>query len=132
MRIAAENRDAVVSSMSSEEENPPAKKCKKSCEAGTVVCSTQGNIFAVSYETRVPRSDDIAVKDENEEAAKRIVRYCDALFDTFLRGIRAAVESNKHLFDKETVGGEVQLLLAENGGAEKLCSKLCMKISTRP
>ena len=92
MRIAENQEAAAPSAMS--------------CELGAVTCTTttQGSIFAVSYQTRVPRSDDAddIVNGEKEEAAKRIVRYCDALFDTFLRGIRAAVESNKHLFDKES------------------------------
>lgn len=83
----------------------------------------QGRIFAVRYNRTGPSC--IGIKDENEEAAKRIVRYCDALFETFVKGVQCAVHENKYLFEK---GANGKLLLADNG-VENICQVLCTSIT---
>ena len=92
-------------------------------QPGIITDTKQGRIFAVRYNRTGPSYDRI--KDENEESAKRIVRYCDALFETFVKGVQCAVHENKYLFER---GASAKLLLADNG-MDNICQVLCTSIT---
>jgi hypothetical protein len=66
-----------------------------------------------------------AIKDENCEAARRMVRHCDALYETFLRCVRCVLHEDANLFTEDA---NAKLLLADDG-AEKICSDLCMSVA---
>lgn len=92
----------------------------------------QGNIFAVRYTCGIaaaPGTDAMSSADctRNTQAARHVVRHCDALYETFLRGVRSAVHGSHSLFGD---GAEASLLIADEG-AEKLCCDLCMSLTAR-
>lgn len=101
-----------------------SKKHKRSSPAAAAAHGEEGTIFSVRY-NKASCCEDAIVKDENTEAAKSIVRRCDALFEGFLQDVRDVVLQNKHLFAE---GARARLLLAEDG-AEKICSELSMCIT---
>ena len=78
----------------------------------------QGNIFAVRY------TADTQKCPKDRDAARRIVRHCDALYETFLRGVRCVVHEGSSLFSENS---NAKLLLAEDGG-DKICGDVCMSI----
>lgn len=79
----------------------------------------QGNIFAVQHSRSSIAATPPApgIKDENTEAARRILRFCDSLFDTFLQELQSVFEGNRHLFE-EGIGDGATLLLADDAACK--------------
>lgn len=62
----------------------------------------------------------IVIKDENEEAAKKVVRHCEALFGTFVNGLKSVAAEEAHLFVDGLEGHEIVLSTAGEGAIRRL------------